>query len=159
MQTIAYNLGEIVITPTLAGSGAYSTGKQVGGLQTLVQPTFDQGRFAMLTGLTIIDNDNQKAALTIVLFNALPLVTSVDQGTFAITNADLALKCIAQIPIVVGDYQSLASGAVATHTYTNLFVKSQDPQGLLYAAVVTTGTPTYTTTSSLCFKWNFAKQF
>ena len=159
MQSISFSMQEIVVTPVLTGSGAYTAGYQVGGIQTLSKPTFDQGRFAMLTSLTILDVDNQKAALTILLFNALPTIASADQQAFSMTGANLKATCVAQIPIVAGDYATVGSSAVATHQYTNMLAQSNDTQGQLYAAVVTSGTPTYTTTSSLVFRWNFAKQF
>lgn len=158
MQTVAFNCCEIDVTPVVSASAIYASGDMVGGIQTLATPAMDSGRFAQLLGLTIIDFDGQHAAFTVLLFNQLPTITSVDNGAFAITNANLAAQCIAQVPIVTGDYATQTQ-SVATKTFTNVFLRTQDNLGLLYASVVTTGTPTYTTTSSLVFKYNFAKQF
>lgn len=159
MNSSALQLVEFDITPTVTASSAYSSGQQVGGLQTLNYPAIAQGRFAMLATLTILDIDNQKAALTVLLFNSSPTIASIDKGTFSITAAALKATCIGQFPIVAGDYATAGSIAVATKTYSNAFLNSIDNAGQLFAAVVTTGTPTYTTTTSLMFRWVFAKNF
>jgi len=151
---------EIDVTPVLAGTGAYSSGNQVGGIHTLTHACIEENRIGQLQSLTVIDIDNQKAALTMLFFNQVPSVTSVDQGAFAITAAALKSQCIGMQLITAASYTTVASKAVTTLVLTNYFLQSlTSTQGNLYAAVVTTGTPTYTTTSSLVFKYVFAQHY
>lgn len=159
MQTIAFNTSEVVVTPAVTASSAYSSGQQVGGIQTLANVCITQARIAQLLTFSVIDIDNQKAPLVVFLFNQNPTVTSVDGGTFAITAANFKSQLVGSFSISAADYVSAASKANAAVNFSNSFFNNLDPNGSLYAALVTTGTPTYTSTSSLVCRWVFAKHF
>jgi hypothetical protein len=160
MQSVGNSLLEIDVTPTVTAA-AYSAGNQVGGIQTLSKPCFDQNRFTKLCALAITDNANQKAAFNIFLFNQLPTVSSTDKTAVDIASSELASKCVGVITIATSDYQTCkaATNAVGLKTFSELFWQSQDTQARLYAVVVTTGTPTYASTSDLVFKWIFMREF
>lgn len=160
MQSIANSLLQLEVTPTVT-AGAYSAGQQVGGLQTLDRPCIDQNRFAMLAALCIIDKANQKAAFTIFLFNDAPTVGS-DNAAVNISSADLVSKCQGFITIASGDWQTCkaATNAVAFKSFSDVtFIRSLNVNAKIYAVPVTTGTPTYASTSDLTFKWIFAREF
>jgi hypothetical protein len=160
MQSIASNYSQAEVTPTVTAA-AYSANNQVGGIQTLTGVCFDENRFGQLSSITLIDKAAQSAAMSIFFFDQLPTVASTDKNALDITDAEMASKCIGQVTIAAGDYQSTSSNSVACKTFS-LPLKSRavgTPGGTLYVVVKTTGTPTYASTSDLVFKYTFVRAF
>lgn len=158
MQSTGLTLNQVELTPTITAA-AYSSGKQVGGIQTIPGVCLDQNRFAQLINVTLTDADKQSAAMTIFFFDVSPTVTSVDTGSMAMTAANLALQCIGHVAIAAGDYQPMAAVSVASKDFDLKYLKTRHEAANLYAIAMTTGTPTYATTTSLKFKYVFAKHF
>lgn len=162
---------DFVLTPVLTGAGAYTAGNVVGALMTIdwgaagIQgPIKEPGLSAILQSLVVFDYDNQKAALDLLLFNAAPAVAYADKTAFAPTRADLKLL-IGRVPIAAADYVSYAGGnpqamAVAQSANQANLGRVLKPNAVgstaLYALLVTTGTPTYLTTSSLQLRMQFS---
>lgn len=159
MTTAGLKCGENDITPVISAA-VYSAGNQVGGIQALTHASIEENRITQLQTLNIIDVDNQKAAMTVLFFNQPPVVSSTDKTAFAITAANAKAQCIGQIQVLAANYATVGSVAVATLQFTNYFTQSlTSTAGNIYAIAVTSGTPTYTTTSSLVFKYVFAQHF
>ncbi len=161
MQSVALSLLTIDVTPTISSGAAYTAGDQVGGIQTLDKPCFDQNRFARLAQLAIIDSSNQKAALNLFLFNELPTVASVDNGAVDIASSELVSKCVGVLTVAASDYQTCkaATNAVAFKNFAETFWQSLSVNAKLYVVPVTTGTPTYGSTTALTFRYVFAREF
>lgn len=130
--------------PLTITAGAYSASDVVGGL---VAVTIQQGRFAsgVIRKLSVVDDDNEKAALTIYFFSEAP--TSIaDNAAFAPAIADLK-KMSGSVAVAAGDYVTLNGNAIALKTEINH--DFQATTGILYLYLVCTGTPTYTATTDL----------
>lgn len=147
----------IKITPVVSANAAYATLEQVGGIMTLTAGAFDEDKAVKLTHVTLLDREAQKANITLFFFDDLPTVTSADNETLAITDAELMAKCVAILPLVAADYVDAVGVAVVTKQ-TNLQLKSvhkdssNKSTGNLYVVAMNlTTTPTYTSTSSLKF--------
>lgn len=151
---------EIVVTPTVSTSPAYTAGDQVGGIQTL--PGACLGRaVSTLLSVSVVDKASQNAALTIFFFNQLPTIASSDNAAFDLTDANM-LNCVGAVTIAATDYQSSSSNSVATIKMGScgLAVMSSvtdSNSGALYAVAKTTGTPTYASTTDLQFRYVFGQ--
>jgi hypothetical protein len=149
--SIAGNVGGftavIKTAPTITAS-VYSAGNSVGGKQTLSNAVRTAGT-GILESLTLLDRANQKAAMTVYIFDADPTnATLADHGAFVFSTDDL--KVIAQISIAAGDYVTTNSKAIAVESGLSIALKTASGT-TLYAVAVTSGTPTYASTSDLQF--------
>lgn len=129
------------------GTDAYTANDVVGGLITI--DVHSSGGSGQLRRINIIDDDDEKAALTVYLFDQQPS-TIADDAAFAPTVADLK-KMIGVVSVVAGDYTTLNSNAHAIKD--GLGIDFAAPDGNLYAYVVCTGTPTYTAAGDLTLRF------
>ena len=142
----------IVLTPTVDTS-AYSSGDQIGTLQTITGPTSGTGSGTRIEKLVIVDKAKQKAAMKIFLFDASPTVASADNDPADISDAEMASKAIGVISVAASDYADLSANSTAT-VNPNLVVKPTAGTNALYALMVSAGTPTYGA-SDLVLKLSF----
>lgn len=132
-------------------TGARTTARSFGGANALKGAVSRSGS-SKLTGVTVQDYDNQKAALTIVFFSANLATPPVDNAAFANVAADFA-NCLGKVDIATTDYATIGAAAgamaVATKQLTQPLVLSSIATGLeagtVYAIVMVTGTPSYAT--------------
>ena len=163
MHSIGYRDAILPVTPTITAS-AYSAGNCMGGLLTLanafraVASGVGTGATARLTGLTVIDKGNQKAALTILLFDRKPASTYADKATPSI-GADQA-NIVGQIKVATADYTSNGGDSpqvAVAEEQCSILLQTNDPTAAnrlnLYAVVITTGTPTPASTADLTLKF------
>lgn len=132
-------------------AGAYSASDVVGGLITI---PFADG---IIRRIKVVDDDNQGAALDLYLFSGAPTAIA-DNGAFAtaFTLADHK-KWIRKLSIATGDWQTINSNKTAFVAYQsseNLGIDFASDDGVnIYAYIVCTGTPTYTSTAGLYIKF------
>lgn len=132
-------------TTAVSTSPAYTAGDAVGGKRTLSSALTSVGT-GILESITILDRANQKAAMTLFIFDADPSAATItDNSAFVFSTDDL--KVIAQINIAAADYVTTNSKAIAQKTGLGMTLKSAGTT--LYAALVTTGTPTFAATSDV----------
>lgn len=132
------------ITKTLTISrNAYTAGDVVGGLLTFDLSGAPEG--SLITRALLVDDDNEKAELTLYLFNAAP-TTIADADAFAPAVADLK-KLITKIVFAVADYVTVNSNAYALKEDLNDLIPANT--GYVYGYLVCTATPTYTASSDL----------
>lgn len=131
-------------------AGAYSANDVVGGLITI---PFADG---IIRRIKVVDDDNVGAALDLYLFSGAP--TSIaDNGAFltAFTLGDHK-KWIRKLTIATGDWQTINSNKTAFVAYQgseSLGIDfSADDGANIYAYLVGTGGPTYTSTAGLYIK-------
>lgn len=144
------NRTQVSVTPVVS-LVAYTANDQVGGIQTIASIVRTGVGTASLESIVVLDAAKQKAALTILLFNALPTVASVDNGAVDISDAEM-LKCIGHVNVAAADYVDVASSSVASVKNIALTLKPASGTSL-YAVVFTTGTPTYAAVGDLVFKY------
>lgn len=143
---MAYVFDKVIesqVTPTI-DDDAYSANDVVGGLLTF-NVTSSSG-CGIINALRIADDDDEKAALTLYLFNDVP-TTIADDAAFAPAIADLK-KLIAKIEIAADDYTTVNSNAYALIQDLNEVYKAAGT-GNLYGYLVCTATPTYTAATNL----------
>lgn len=135
----------IRLAPTV-DTGAYTAGDVIGGVQTIdaLGATFGRG---VLKNVTIGDGGNQRAALTLLFFEALPDGTYTDQAAVAPSVADLAI-CLGKVEIAADDYTTVGARAVATKECSTVLRSATDLRRV-YVVIVAGGTPTYSAANLL----------
>lgn len=153
----------IQVTPTITASSAYASGNQIGGIMTLTDvlrqytnaPGVSQ---AELHSVTILDGSKQDAAIDIWFFNQSPTVTSTNKTAFAMTAANHQAQCIGAISVGASysDAAAVSTSTDGVNLSKNFYVPSTAATPTnLYAIAIVRGTPTYTSTTSLSFLFNF----
>lgn len=137
------------LTPTIS-TNAYIAGDVVGGL--LQFNVASPSGVGILNAVRVVDDDNEKAELTLYLFNAAP-TSIVDADPFAPTVADLK-KLIAKIVVEAADYVTVNGNAYALKSMKSSSEDLNDvykaaENGVLYGYLVCTATPTYAAATDL----------
>lgn len=145
MAYVFEKVKEPTVTPTVT-AGAYSAADVVGGLLTF-SGAFGPSGVGILNRVRVVDDANQKAVLTLYLFNDAPS-TIADNAAFAPVVADLK-KLVAKVAIAADDYTELNSNAVALIDDINDTVLDAGGKGALYGYLVCTATPTYAATTDV----------
>ena len=117
---------------------ALDAGDQVGTILAIAVPT--NGR---IERAVLYDPSDQGIDADVWLFNASPTLAASD-AAFALSDADLA-KAVGVLHFV--DWEDAANGQLsqADNATSKLPFQYTAPTGVLYAALKTLGTPTYTT--------------
>lgn len=137
------------VTPTVSNGVAYTAGDAVGG-ENVLSLNGSQTRRAVLKSLVVRDASNQKADLTVLITRAALATTPTDNGALALAAEDLA-SIVAKINIATADYETIDSKAVAQIELSRTIEAEnvERPPFRLWVYVLTTGTPTYGSTSAL----------
>lgn len=147
--TVVGNIGgftTVIKDATAVTAAAYSAGNAVGGKRTLTNAVRTPGT-GILQSVTILDRANQKAAMTVFIFDQNPAAATItDRAAFVFSTDDL--NVIAQVNFSAGDYTTTNSKAVACISGLNIPLKAASGT-TLYAAVVTSGTPTFANTTDV----------
>lgn len=133
---------QVTVNPTIT-AGIYSAADVVGGLLT-----FDVGSpsgVLLLKSVRIVDDDNEKAACKLWLYNAIPTAFA-DNEAHAPVVADLK-KLVAIVTIAAADFTTINGNAVALEE--DLTSMCTTVNGRLYGYLVCDATPTYTATTDL----------
>ncbi len=130
--------GALVIT-----AGIYSAVDVVGGLQSAVINSANG--YARLEWIRIADDDNEKPAYTLYLFNAAPTAV-LDNGAFVPAIADL------QALVAVVAIAGAAHATINSNAYALVDGGSKElylPNGKLWWYLTCTATPTFTAITDL----------
>lgn len=146
-QTKIIRVIPVITTP------AYAINDQVGGLMTLTQAAPDDKFGTTLHSVQVVDKAKQKAEFDILIFDAAPTVTSVDNGAANITDANAFGKFLGLVTILAADYKDLSGNSWACVKAIGLPCRPADAVDL-FALVVTRSTPTYAV-GDLEFGFNF----
>ncbi len=136
-------------------AGAYDAADQVGGVNELKSVTSGPGKRAKLVSLAVSDGAKQAAVLNVFLFREAPTMTGVDNGAFALDDAEMK-KCVGAVAIAAADYVAAAASSMATRLNLNLVLDTK--AGSLYYVVCCTATPTYAATNDLQFTFGFESE-
>ena len=155
---VSGGMSVVSVTPTITATAYNATTKNsVGGKQTLTGAVSSLTGIAILQSVLVTDKANQKAPLMILLFDSDPSAgTYTDNGQVNLST-DIS-KVIRRINVTAGDYETIDNSgtdyAVAEIGPISKLVKAASGTSL-YAVIVTTGTPTYTSTSDLTVRFGF----
>ena len=133
------------VTPTVSTTPAYTAKDAVGGLLTFSNAVRASGGTGRIEAIQIVDKGQQRADLDLVLFDRT-FTAPTDNAVFAPTDAE-TLFCVGWIPVGAGNYADFSTNSVAAINNVGLeFVLNGTD---LFGALVTRGTPTYTSTSDI----------
>ena len=151
---IGGNSATVSVTPPIT-AGAYAAEDIVGGVQTLTDAARATGREVVLESITVTDLGKQNAELAIFFFDRDPTNgTYNDNAALDIDDTDMGY-CLGVVTVETDDYADAADNSVASRRNIGLGLSPNAVN--LYAIAKTTGTPTYTSTSDLTFKYFFLR--
>jgi len=144
-----------VVTPTITvDTNAFTSGDSIGGKITLTNAMEVSGGSAILDQITLIDRANQKPVCEIFIFESDPSAATITNNAAFVFSTDDTLV-IARIVLASGDWTTTNSKGVACVKNIGALVKAVGSKNL-YAAIVTTSTPTFVATTDLkarfCFR-------
>lgn len=111
------------------------------------------GNTAVLQSIAITDRAKQAAAMHILLFNAMPVITSADNGALDISDVEMAAKFIGRVEVAATDYINLNVNSSGTVKNIGLVCKADGQD--LWAVLQSGGSPTYTTDADLVISYGF----
>lgn len=139
----------VEVTPTVTVSlTAYTAGDCVGGKLTLANAVRVNGGTGVLQSLLLLDRANQKPNLTLLIYNADPTAATLTDNA-ALSNSTDDVKVIAKVNVTSGDWETINSKAYASLSGLGLVLKAASGSATLYAALLTTSTPTFVATTDL----------
>jgi len=149
----AIKIGNVTVqvkqTLTISTS-AYTANMVVGGKNafSLVRTPNGSGK---LQSVVLIDNSNIKAPMTLLFFSQNPVGTYLDHATFTWSAADTDIL-LRKVNIATVDYETINNKAVADISAIAKDIYSTNGNTSIYVVMITTGTPTYATTTALTLK-------
>jgi hypothetical protein len=146
-----YNRNVTVETTPTITAGAYSANDVIGGLQTI---NVKAGFGGTIRRINVVDDDSEAAAMTLYVFDQQPSAFA-DNAAFAPTVADLK-KLVDTVAIATGDYVTINSNDYVIKKDINIDYDTENTGGTdstFYVYAVVTGTPTYTATTDLTFRY------
>lgn len=140
--------------PTLTASSAYSSGNCIGGKQTISNVALYTSGKVFLSCLSLYDKSNSKPALTVLYFCGDPTAATITNKTNFVWSTDVA-KFVGKVDIAVGDWETYNGVAICTKNALALGPIACVGNRNVYAAVVTTSTPTFASTTDMGFIHSF----
>jgi hypothetical protein len=138
----------IAVTPTIT-AGAYTAKDAVGGKLTFANAARVSGGKGIINSLTLVDHDDEKAALELWLYNQ-DFTAVNDNAAFDPSDAD-NLNLVGVIPITTADYFSANDNGVACVRGVGLQFQLAGTTSM-YGQLKCIGTPSYTAASDLTVK-------
>jgi len=120
----------------------YASGDLLANTEELPYAVMSNGT-SVITSLTLTDGDDQGAAMDVLFFRSNPGSLGVRNAAISITQTQ-AEECLGWVPIGAADYCDLGTRRVATVRSVGLVVHPTNSTSV-WVALVSRGTPTYTT--------------
>lgn len=143
-----------IVTPTITSGSAYTAGFCLGGLMTVsnvASSRLNGPGTALLQSMVVTDASGQDVNLDVVLFNANPSnSTFTDHAACNVNAADLT-KVIGVVHITDWSAFSANGTGQSQQQAMPITLGANNNQG--WAQAITRGTPTYTGTSNLAFRF------
>lgn len=141
----------IMVNPTISTT-AYTSGFCVGGSMSLAAAMRVAGGTGTLATINIVDKNNLAMPFDIFILNTTPTGTYTNNAAVVFNAADYA-KVLCKVSVAQTDYATIGGTAIATK---ELGIAVNCASGTeLTAVAVVTGTPTWSSTTSLIFKFGF----
>lgn len=145
----------IVKTPTISANSAYHASDCIGGKMVLTDTMRGDGGAAALINLLVVDIINQKPALEVLIFDADPTVATLTDHAAVALGADVA-KVVGIIHVATTDWATVGGMAFASVAVPRVLEGAAGSNNL-WATAMVVGTPTYTGTADLTFKFGFMR--
>jgi hypothetical protein len=136
-------LVRISVVPAISTS-VYAAKDNVGALLTFANAARYSGGSGRLLAVTLVDKDQEKADLDLVLFDRT-FTAPTDNAVFDPTDAELD-TCVGWVPIGAGMYADFNDNSVAHLDLSLSYVLNGTS---LFGALVARSTPTYTAATDL----------
>lgn len=143
----------IPLTPTISAAGIYAAGDAIGGKLTFPDAVRVAGGQGTITKVVIVDDDNEKAPIDLVLFNQ-DFTPTADNAPFDPTDADME-NCIGFIDVLGADYVAFNDNSVAMKSSGDRMpfdFDLADAVTSLFGQMVVRSSPTYTAVGDLTIK-------
>lgn len=145
----------IEVTPTVTASSAYSSGNCVGGIQSFLNANENELWTSLLESVVILDPSNQSVNYSLLFFKSDPTLapngaTVTDKTGFAWGTGGGKGAFLGKYDVASTGFESFNSVAVFSTGGINLVMRPL--LRTLFMAIVTTGTPTYSSTVGPTFK-------
>jgi hypothetical protein len=146
---------EVGVPLAVTAASAYTAGNSIGGLITIAGAVEGAGVGTVLQSIMVLDRSNQKPQGDIIFFSSNPAVaTLADKTAFVFSTDDL--KVVARVPIATADYVTINGKAIACLNSLNRIV-STTTGSTLYAAWITTSTPTFVAATDVQLTFGFVQ--
>lgn len=146
-------------TPTI-NTSAYTSGDELGTLQTLTSAVRVSGGSGKLLAITVLDKTQAQRSAIDILFFDRSITVAGNNNPFAPSDGDMA-NCLGLVAIATGDYNTAWAGtptnSVATKILATPLPFVVNGSTSLFALAVVRGTPTYTSASDLVFSYLIAQ--
>jgi hypothetical protein len=142
--TSSTSIVHLSVTPTIS-TGIYAAKDAIGGLLTFANAASSSGRPIMVSSASLIDKDQERAEIDLVLFKA-SIGAPTDNAVFDPTDAEL-IECVGVIQFNIVDYADFSDNCVAVRYGLGLDIDLDGTD--LYGALVARSTPTYTATNDI----------
>lgn len=152
---IGGNSSIIKVQPVLSLT-QYTSGDAVGGRQVLTNALRTVNGSAILQSLTILDRDNLKLPMELLIFSANPTVATLTDNAPVVLSTDDA-KVIAHFTLAAADYVTVNSKGIASYRGVNTVLKGEDNTANLYAVLVATGNKTHVSTSAIVVNYGLLR--
>ena len=150
-------LAQIYTKAIVTSAGAYSANDQV-GVAVEIPIAEDDAGYIELRSLVLIDYDTQKISTDLFFFDKAPVNAVADNGVASIADADMLDACLGVVNVPAANYSDTAANSVATVKNIGLILKAgKTGSKSIWVLVVTRGTPTYASTTSLKLKLGVEK--
>lgn len=145
--------------PTITASSAYTAKDSVGGLLTFTGVTCPTSHNGRIIAVQVWDTADQAVEYDLVLFSSNPTGSTITNKTATnIVLADFA-KVLPIINLATTDHFSYSATGLSSLSSlgSSAFSVTTTPDaGTLYGALVTRGTPTYTSTTGVTIRIGFS---
>lgn len=111
-------------------------------------------RTTVLQQINVIDNAVQSAALELWFFDTESITLPTVNNAWSISDAHAA-RCLGWVAIPAANYAASALNSVAVVKQIGQSLRSTEPSGKIWYAIVSRGTPTYAAASDLTFQFTF----
>ena len=149
-QTKHFETKYVTVTPTVT-AGAYTAGDAVGSLMTFTNITCSNMQKGQITSVQVTDKSDQAVDYNLVMFKSLPGGTFTNDAPFDPSDDDLLLM----LPVIsIADTDHFSFNDNGMSSLASLFSNGQGYSttslpGIIYASLVTEGTPTFSSTSDI----------
>jgi len=164
---IASNQIKVQVAQTVTAASAYASGNAIGGLMTIAGATRVSGASGaagtggILTGMMMNAKSLQTTQVDVVFFDANPSgSTCTDKTAFSLATADFdKVVGYLTVPGTAANGAGWVAGTVGSVGVATYYPVTYDlaSSTSLFACAVTRGTPTYTATTDVSFKFNILR--
>lgn len=140
---VAPHSANVIEVTLVADTSAYANNDVLAVPQEVTGVFRQTGGRVKLTSVVVLDGDDQGTAIDLVFMNATGTLGTINSA-ISISDAD-ALKIVGHLAVAAGDFKDYINSMIAVKTACELVMEAAAASTSLWvAAVVRSGTPTYT---------------